>query len=211
VTNIGIIGAGEIGGTLAQLFVRAGHEVVLANSRGPESLAGIVATLGKSARAATLEDAVRASDVVVLAIPFNRYLDLPVEPFVGRIVVDAGNYDIARDGHYASLDRGETTSGQLLAAHLPAAAVIKAFNTIWYRRLRDEGRPGRPAAERLAIPVAGDDPAAKATVFALVDQLGFAPVDTGSLAESRRQEFGTPVFNQPVGPDEAIALLRLVD
>jgi predicted dinucleotide-binding enzyme len=209
--RIGIVGAGEIGSTLAQLFVRAGHDVVLANSRGPESLAELVSTLGAAATAGTLEDAVRRSDLVVLAIPFNRYLELPIEPFAGRIVVDAGNYDSGRDGHYESLDRGETTSGQLLAAHLPDASVIKAFNTIWYRRLRDEGRPDRPVAERLAIPVAGDDPAAKALVVGLVDQLGFAPVDTGSLAESRRQEYGTPVFNKPVGPEEARALLQLVD
>jgi predicted dinucleotide-binding enzyme len=209
--KIGIIGAGEIGGTLAHLLVNAGHDVVLANSRGPESLAGVVDALGSAATAGTLEEAARAGAVVVLAIPFNRYRELPVEPFDGQIVVDAGNYDIARDGHYSALDSDETTSGELLAAHLPGAKVVKAFNTIWYRRLRDEGRPDRRAADRLAIPVAGDDPAAKATIIALVDQLGFAPVDTGSLAESRRQEYGTPVFNKPVGPDEARSLLRLVD
>jgi 8-hydroxy-5-deazaflavin:NADPH oxidoreductase len=209
--KIGIIGAGEIGGTLAQLLVGAGHEVVLANSRGPESLAETVAALGSAASAGTLEEAARAGEIVFLAIPFNRYLQLPVEPFSGQTVVDAGNYDIGRDGHTAALDRGETTSGELLAAHLPGAKVIKAFNTIWYRRLRDEGRPDRPAADRLAIPVAGDDAAAKATVVALIDQLGFAPVDSGSLAESRKQEYGTPVFNQPVGPEEALRLLRLVD
>ena len=209
--RIGIVGAGDIGATLAQLFVGVGHEVVLANSRGPESLAELAHALGSAATAGTLEDAVRRTEIVVLAIPFNRYLELPVEPFAGRIVVDAGNYDIARDGHYPALDRGETTSGQLLAAHLSGATVIKAFNTIWYRRLRDEARPERPVADRLAIPVAGDDPAAKATVVALIDELGFAAVDTGSLAESRKQEYGTPVFNKPVSPAEALTLLRLVD
>jgi predicted dinucleotide-binding enzyme len=209
--RIGIVGAGEIGGTLAGLFVGVGHEVVLANSRGPESLAELVDALGEGASADTVEQAARTSEVVVLAIPFNRYLELPVEPFAGRIVVDVGNYDIARDGHFEALDRGETTSGLLLAAHLRDAKVIKAFNTIWFRRLRDEGRPTRPASDRLAVPVAGDDPAAKSTVFALIDQLGFAPVDTGPLADSRKQEYGTPVFNNPVGPQEAQALLRLVD
>jgi 8-hydroxy-5-deazaflavin:NADPH oxidoreductase len=209
--RIGIVGAGDIGVTLAQLLVNIGHDVVLANSRGPESLASVVDALGSAATAGTVEEAARAGEIVVLAIPFNRYLQLPVEPFEGRIVVDAGNYDIARDGHYTALDRGETTSGELLAAHLPGARVIKAFNTIWYRRLRDEGRPDRAAADRLAIPVAGDDPAAKATIIALVGELGFAPVDTGSLAESRKQEYGTPVFNKPVGPDEAQTLLHLVD
>jgi predicted dinucleotide-binding enzyme len=209
--RIGIIGAGAIGGTLAQLLVNVGHQVVLANSRGPESLAETVAALGSAASAGTLEDAARAGEIVFLAIPFNRYRQLPVEPFEGQIVVDAGNYDVGRDGHVAALDSGETTSGELLAAHLSGAKVVKAFNTIWYRRLRDEGRPGRRAADRLAIPVAGDDSLAKATIVALIDQLGFAAVDTGSLAESRRQEYGTPVFNNPVGPEEAQSLLRLVD
>jgi predicted dinucleotide-binding enzyme len=208
--RIGIVGAGQIGATLAALFVDVGHEVVLANSRGPGSLAALVTQLGDAARAGTIEQAARAGEIVVLAIPFNRYVELPTEPFTGRIVVDAGNYDIGRDGHYPRLDRGETTSGQLLAAHLPGATVIKGFNTIYYVRLRDERRAGLPVAQRLAIPIAGDDPVAKEAVARLIDEIGFAPVDTGSLAESRRQEYGTPVFNQPVGPDEAVALLGLV-
>jgi predicted dinucleotide-binding enzyme len=209
--RIGIVGAGEIGGAFARRLVDLGHEVVIANSRGPETLAGLVAPLGAAATAGTIDEAARAGDVVVLAIPFKRYLDLPVEPFEGRIVIDAGNYDIGRDGRYPRLDSGEITSGELLAEHLPGAKVIKAFNTIWYRRILTEGRPDQPAAGRLAVPIAGDDAAAKATVVALTEQLGFAPVDTGSLADSRKQEYGTPVFNQPVGPDEATALLRKVD
>ncbi|MFD1151469.1 NADPH-dependent F420 reductase [Saccharothrix hoggarensis] len=208
--TIGIVGAGEIGGALAVQLVRNGHDIVIANSRGPETLEKLIAPLGPGAKAGTVADAAQAGEVVFLAIPFNRYPELPAEPFTGRIVVDAGNYDIYRDGRYPQLDRGETTSGQMLAEILPGARIVKAFNTIWYRRLRDEGRPDRPAAERLAIPVAGDDPEAKAAVFALAEQFGFAPVDTGTLAESRRQEYGTPVFNKPVGPADAEALLRLV-
>lgn len=124
--RIGIIGASEIGGTLAALLVGVGHEVVLANSRGPESLADSVGALGSAARAGTAEEAARAGEIVMLAIPFNRYLKLPLDPFDGQIVVDAGNYDIGRDGHVAALDRGETSSGQVLAAHLSGAKVFKA-------------------------------------------------------------------------------------
>jgi len=206
----GIVGAGEIGGAFARRLVDGGHEVVLANSRGPQSLAGLVTSLGPAARAGTIEEAAGAGEVVVLAIPFNRYPQLPAEPFTGRIVIDAGNYDIHRDGRYPQLDSGETTSGQMLAALLPGARVVKAFNTIWYRRILEEGRPDRPAAERLAVPIAGDDPAAKSVVAALAEELGFAPVDTGTLAESRRQEYGRPVFNQAVGPEQAARLLRQV-
>jgi predicted dinucleotide-binding enzyme len=205
--RIGIVGTGQIGGTLARLLTGVGHDVVVANSRGPNSLTDLVTELGDRATAGTIEQAARAGQVVVLAIPFGRYTELPAEPFAGRIVVDANNYDIYRDERDPRLDRGETTSGQLLAAHLPDATIVKAFNTIWYARLLNEGRPDRPPAERLAIPIACDDPAAKRTVAALIDQIGFAPVDNGALADSRRQEYGTPVFNQPVGPDEAIVLL----
>ena len=122
-------------------------------------------------------------------------------------MLDAGNYDIGRDGHFPELDRRELTSGELLARLLPGARVVKAFNTIWYRHLRDDGRPDAPPADRRAIPVATDDPAGKRLVFELAEQLGFAPVDAGSLADCRRQELGTPVFNKPVGPDRARELL----
>jgi predicted dinucleotide-binding enzyme len=209
--RIGIVGAGDIGGTFARLLVAVGHEVVVANSRGPETLADLVAELGERATAGTVAQAAQAGELVVLAIPFFRYPELPAEPFAGRVVIDAGNYDPYRDPAVPELERGETTSGQLLAAHLPGARIVKAYNTIWWRRLREEGRPERPVAQRLAIPVAADDQAAKDLVFALTEQLGFAPVDAGSLADSRRQEYGRPVFNQPVGPDRAAELLRLAD
>jgi predicted dinucleotide-binding enzyme len=206
--RIGIVGTGSIGGTFARLLVRSGHEVVLANSRGPDSLTGLVAELGDRASAATVEDAVRGADLVVVAVPFGRYGELPPEPFAGRVVIDPGNYDIPRDGHNEELDRGEITTGQLLARQLPGATVVKAFNTIWFRHLLEDGRPDAPAADRRAIPVAADDPVAKQAVFRLVEELGFAPVDTGSLADCRRQELGTPVFNQAVGPDRARELLE---
>ena len=205
----GIVGAGEIGGAFAVRLVDAGHQVVIANSRGPETLAPLVERLGPLARAATVAEAATAGEIVVVAVPFFRHRELPPEPFAGRIVVDTNNYDIYRDPRDPRLDRGETTSGQLLAGHLPQARIVKAFNTIWYRRILQEGRPGSPLSERLAVPIAGDDPAAKEAVARLAEELGFAPVDNGTLADSRRQEYGTPVFNKPAGPAEIAALLQL--
>jgi predicted dinucleotide-binding enzyme len=205
----GIVGAGEIGGAFAARLVDAGHQVVVANSRGPETLASLVERLGPLARAATVAEAATAGEIVVVAVPFFRHRELPPEPFAGRIVVDTNNYDIYRDPRDPRLDRGETTSGQLLAAHLPQARIVKAFNTMWYQRILREGRPGSPLSDRLAVPIAGDDPAAKEAVARLAEELGFAPVDNGTLADSRRQEYGTPVFNKPVGPAEVAALLQL--
>jgi len=186
--RIGIVGSGHIGGTLAELFVKAGHEVAVSNSRGPDSLADLVRRLGPAARATTVDQAAGFGDVVVVAIPFGRYRDLPADAFDGRVVVDTSNYYPRRDGRFAELDDGGTTSSELLAAHLSRARVVKAFNTIYYVRLRDEGRPGRPADERLAVPIAGDDETAKRTVAALIAEIGFAPVDVGSLADGRRQQ-----------------------
>jgi predicted dinucleotide-binding enzyme len=205
--QIGLVGAGHIGGTLATLFTRAGHEVALANSRGPETLADTVAALGPSVHAATAADAAAFGDLVVVAVPLRAYSALPPEPLAGKIVVDANNYYPQRDGHIAELDSKAATSTELLARHLPAARVLKAFNTINYAHLRDRGRPDAPAADRYAIPVAGDDAEAKAVLTGLIDEIGFTAVDTGPLAESWRQEPGSPVYGAEVQPDQAVALL----
>ena len=205
--RIGLVGSGNIGGTLAGLLVRAGHEVALSNSRGPETLADRVAELGPSARAATVPEAAVFGDVVVVAIPLGRFRELPAEPFTGKIVVDADNYYPRRDGRIAELESGEATSTELLARHLPGARVLKAFNTIYFGHLRERGRPAAPARDRLAIPMAGDDSEAKAVLTDLIDQIGFTAVDTGPLHESWRQEPDTPVSGAEVGPDEATALI----
>jgi predicted dinucleotide-binding enzyme len=205
--KIGIVGAGHIGGTLAFLFTRAGHEVALGNSRGPDTLAETVAALGPSAHAATAADAAAFGELVVVAVPQKAYSALPPEPFVGKIVVDANNYYPQRDGHIAPLDAKTATSTGLLADHLPDARVLKAFNTINYAHLRDRGAPDAPAAERYAIPVAGDDAEARAVLTGLIEQIGFSAVDTGPLAESWRQEPGSPVYGAEVQPDQAVVLL----
>jgi hypothetical protein len=207
--KIGIIGSGNIGGTLTKLCARHGHEVAVANSRGPDTLAGLVEEAGEGTRAATVDDAAGFGEVVVVAVPLRAYRDLPAEPLAGRIVVDANNYYPARDGSIAELDDDSTTSSELLAAHIPASKVVKAFNTMHYGPLGGEGRPDAPRDERLAIFLAGDDEDAKRTVAGLIDELGFAPVDTGGLADGgRRQQPGAPVYNTPMKAPDAEAALR---
>ena len=197
--RIGIIGGGKIGGTLTKLFARSGHEVAVANSRGPETLAGLVDDAGGAARAAQLDEAAEFGEVVVVATPVGAVGDLPPEPFGDRIVVDANNYYPARDGQIEDLDEDRSTSSELLAAHLPGARVVKAFNTMFFETLATEGRPDGPREERLALFVAGDDQEAKRVVSGLIDQLGFAPLDTGSLAEGgRRQQPGSAVYANPL-------------
>lgn len=204
--RIGLIGSGNIGGTLARLLAGAGHEVVLANSRGPESLAGLVAEIGLAATAATPAGAAEAGEVVVVAIPFFRYPDLPAAELAGKIVVDATNYYGGRDGSFPEIESGATSSSELLARALPGARVVKAFNTIHFRHLAADGVPtGTPG--RRAIPIAGDDAGAKATVAALIDQLGFDAYDAGSLADGRRFDPGTPLFNVALTTDEVAAAL----
>lgn len=192
--RIGIIGAGHIGGTLARLLTRAGHEVAIANSRDPATLGPLVELLGPKARAGWVEDVARFGDAVVVAIPFGRYRELPAKALAGKIVIDANNYYPERDGHFEALDSGQSTSSELLQAHLRTSSVVKAFNTNFWRWLRDDGRPrGDPA--RVGVPIAGDNPDAKQVVATLIDQVGFDPVDAGPLAEgARRTQPGTRVY-----------------
>jgi predicted dinucleotide-binding enzyme len=206
--RIGIIGSGMIGSSLAALFAERGHEVLLANSRGPQSLTETTRQLGPTVTPATVVDTARGGDVVVLAIPFGRYPELPVDAFVGQTVVDTTNYYPQRDGPVPELTTGIATSSELLARHLVDAQVVKAFNTLHFERLRTAGRPGAPPSQRLAIPLAGDDARAKALVARLIDDIGFAAVDAGDLAAGRHQQPGQPVYNMPVGQAEARKLLE---
>jgi 8-hydroxy-5-deazaflavin:NADPH oxidoreductase len=204
--RIGIIGSGRIGSTAARLFAAAGHDVTIANSRGPESLGELVDEIGPNAQAATVADAARDAEIVLVAVPLRAYSELPAEAFAGKVVIDANNYYPERDGQIAELDSGETTSSELLARHLQGARVVKAFNTMNFRPLGSDGRPGAPRAERLAIYVAGDDNRAKEVVAGLIEEIGFAPVDTGSLHEGgARQQPGTPIYNNPMTAEEAEA------
>ena len=192
--KIGIIGAGNIGGTLARHFVRTGHEVAVANSRGPETLQEFVAELGEGARAVTPPEAIVFGEVVVVSIPLGRYRELPAEGAEGKIVIDTNNYYPQRDGHFEQLDSDRTTSSELLQAHMKGARVVKAFNAIYWVRLRDLGRPGDDP-ERIGIPISGDGKDAKAVVAGLIDEIGFEAVDAGNLAEGgRKHQPGTPVY-----------------
>jgi len=198
-TTVGIIGSGLIGGTVARLSVAVGHQVVLSNSRGPETLEELAAELGPLARAATAEQAAEAGDLAVVSIPVKAFSDVPVKPLAGQPVLDTGNYYPQRDGHIEELDTGAITSSGLLQRYLPESQVVKVFNNIVVKHLRNLARPSG-ADGRSALPIAGDDPAAKATVTAYLDSIGYDAVDAGPLAESWRQEPGAPVYGSPYGP-----------
>jgi predicted dinucleotide-binding enzyme len=198
-TTIGFIGSGMIGGTVARLSVAAGHNVVLSNSRGPETLKDLADELGPLARAATGEQAAEAGDIVVVTIPLKAYASVPAKPLAGKVVIDTMNYYPQRDGQIADLDTGSATSSELLQRHLPDSAVVKAFNNMVFRHLQSLARPGG-GADRTFLPIAGDDPQAKAAVTAFLDSIGFGAVDAGPLADSWRQEPGTPAYGSPYGP-----------
>lgn len=199
--NIGIIGAGMIGGTTARLFVRAGHQVAISNSRGPASLAALVKDLGEKARAATIEGASSFGEVVLVAIPYGKYQTLPLKPLEGKVVVDAMNYYPQRDGR---IEFGDLTSTELVARHLRGARLVKAFNTMYYKTLATEGRPETPVEDRLAMFVAGDDAQAKGVVSRLIEEIGFAPIDTGSLHDGGlRQQPGAPLYGAAMTGREA--------
>lgn len=206
--RIGIIGSGRIGATVAHLLVCAGHEVAIANSRGPDTLSELVADLGDSARAAaTVEEAAAFGDVVLVAIPLHAVFGLPAEPFDGKVVVDANNYYPGRDGDVAALDDDSSSSSEMLAAQLPGARVVKAFNTMFFETLAGEGMPDAPREQRLALFVAADDAAAKQLVSGLVEEVGFASVDAGSLAASRVQQPGGVAYNVALNAPQAEVLL----
>jgi hypothetical protein len=209
--RIGIVGSGPIGANAAKLFARAGHEVAVSNSRGPETLRDLVAEIGAGARAATVEEAARFGQVVLVAIPFGKYRELPAEAFYGKVLIDAGNYYPQRDGQFPELDAGETTSSELVSAHLHGARLVKAFNTIYYEHLATQGKGGLPLAERRAIFIAGDDSEAKETVAKLIEEIGFAAVDTGFLHEGgKRQQPGAAVYNRELTAEQAAAILESI-
>jgi predicted dinucleotide-binding enzyme len=206
-TTIGFIGAGNIGQAVARLAVDHGYDVVLSNSRGPETLTDVVTGLGDRAVAGTTEEAATRGDLVVVTIPFKAYRDVPAEPLAGKVVVDTNNYYPQRDGRFAELDDGSTTSAALLQEHLAGSHVVKAFNHITSAHLTEHALPAG-ASDRRALAVFGDDETAKATVAALIDELGFDVVDAGSLAESWRIEPDTPGYGprlDAAGLREALA------
>ena len=209
--KIGILGAGRIGAAAAHLFLTAGHEVAISNSRGPESLRELAAELGPRAHAMTGSDASRFGEVVLLAVPWHRTDALPSPELLrDKIVIDAMNPYRPEGGFY---DLGDSTSSEevlkrMLGARL-GLRLVKAFNTIYYEHLATRGRKDLPVEERHAIYLAGDDRNAKEVVSRLIEEIGFAPVDTGSLREGGRlQQPDSPIYNQTFTAREARAFFR---
>ena len=202
-TTIGLIGAGHIGSQIARLAVSHGFAVVMSNSRGPETLATLVAELGPGARAATAVDAAMAGDIVVVTVPLKNYREVPVAPLAGKIVIDTNNCYPQRDGHIPELDNESTTTSELLQAHLPTSKVVKAFNHIYAAQITTDGQPAS-SENRRALVIAGDDPSARATVTTLLDQFGFDTVDAGPLKEGWCIQRDTPGY----GPRRTAEELR---
>jgi predicted dinucleotide-binding enzyme len=199
-TTVSFIGSGCIGGNVARLAVAAGYDVVVSNSRGPETLRHLVDELGPRAQAGRSAEAAAAGDLVVVSVPFRAYRAVPAAPLAGKPVIDTNNYYPGRDGHLAELDDDSTTSSELLQARLGTARVVKAINNIHYTHLASLARPAG-AVDRSALPIAGDDPEAKAAVVAFLDRIGYDTVDAGPLASGgRRFQPGTPPYGTPYGP-----------
>jgi predicted dinucleotide-binding enzyme len=192
-TTIGLIGAGHIGSQVARAAVANGYDVVISNSRGPETLAELIAELGPKARAATSAEAASAADIAVVTVPLKAYREVPVEPLAGKIVIDTNNYYWERDGRIPELDNGTATVSGLLQAHLPTSRVAKGFNHIMASDITDDAKPAG-ADDRRALATAGDDPEAVAAVTDLYDQFGFDTVNAGALSEGWRFERDQPAY-----------------
>ena len=199
--TIGLIGAGHIGSQVARLAVKSGYDVVISNSRGPDTLSALVAELGARARAATVAEAAKAGDMVVVTIPLKNYRSVPVAPLAGKIVIDTNNYYPQRDGQIPELDNETTTTSELLQSHLPQSKVVKAFNHIHAAQLTTDGLPAG-SKNRRALVIAGNDREAKATVTHLLDQFGFDTVDAGPLSEGWRIQRDTPGYGPRRTADE---------
>jgi 8-hydroxy-5-deazaflavin:NADPH oxidoreductase len=197
-TTVGLVGSGNIGSTVARLAVNAGHDVVLSNSRGPDTLQELAAELGPRARAATGQNAVTAGDIVLVSVPLKAYPSLSGLPLADKAVMDTGNYYPQRDGQIPELDAKSLTDSEYLLGHLPGSQVVKVFNNIFFKHLLNLARSSG-AADRSALPIAGDSPEAKAAVAVFLDSIGYGTVDAGSLADSWHQQPGTPVYGTPYG------------
>jgi 8-hydroxy-5-deazaflavin:NADPH oxidoreductase len=201
-TTWGFIGSGNIGSTVAQLAVNAGDDVVLSNSRGPETLSELVAKLGAKARAATPVEAAEAGDIVVATIPLKNYKELPVAELRGKVVLDTMNYYPQRDGQIAELDNETSTTSELVQQFLPDSKVVKVFNNISFVHLGLLARPsGDP--ERTALAISGDDAEAKAVVVALLDRIGYDTLDLGPLSEGWRIQRDTAAYGRQYSSDPA--------
>ncbi|SEJ26276.1 NADPH-dependent F420 reductase [Demequina mangrovi] len=209
-TTIGIIGAGRIGSNVARAAIAAGYDVVLSNSRGPATLGSLIEDLGDRASAAAPADAAERGDLILIAVPLGRIDQIPAEQLEGKVVMDANNYYPQRDGRIASLDDDTRTTSQLLQDLVPSARVVKTFNNIYAHEIPADASPAG-TANRRALPIAGDDRAAKDAVTAFLDAIGFDAVDVGPLAESWRVERDTPAYGKRTTRAELEAILPTVE
>ncbi len=207
-TTIGIIGAGNIGSQVARAAIGKGYDIVISNSRGPETLGDLIAELGPKARAATASEAAEAGDFAVVTVPLKNYREVPVAPLAGKIVIDTNNYYPQRDGHIDELDTESTTTASLLQAHLPESTVVKGFNHIMSADITTDVAPAG-TANRRALAIAGDDAAANRFVTEFLDELGFDTVDVGPLADSWKVERDQPAYVVRQNADELRANLQL--
>jgi predicted dinucleotide-binding enzyme len=204
--KIGFIGSGNIGRTVASCFIRAGHSVVMSNSRGPETLSDLVKKLGPQAKAATAEQAAHEGDLIVVTVPLHALSKLSTDGFDGKVIIDTMNYYPFRDGQIASLDDGTATTSELTAAHFPNARVVKAFNSIIASEIETTAKP-KDDPRRRTLPIAGDDAEAKNIVTNLIESIGFDVYDAGALHEGFRFQNGTPAYCARANRDELIHLL----
>ena len=209
-TTLGIIGAGHIGSQVARVAVANGYDVVIANSRGPETLAGLVDELGPRAKAATAAEAAAAGDVAVVTVPLGKIGALPVEELAGKIVLDTNNYYFERDGHIDALDKGETTTSELLQKQLPTSRIAKAFNHIYAADITTDGTPAGTEGRR-ALATAGDDAEAVDFVTRFYDEAGFDTVNVGPLSESWRVERDRPAYVVKQTAEELTANLAIAN
>lgn len=203
---IGIIGAGNIGGTAAQLFAKAGHHVTISHSGDPQTLTPLASSIGENITVRTAEDTVRYSQVILLAVPWVQRSKLPnAQLFVGKIVIDALNpYEYAPNGSIRVVNLEPSTSSEEVLKLIPDSRLVKAFNTLNSETLRRESRPGAPLDQRLVLFEAGDETEAKEVVARLIEDIGYAAVDTGFLKEGGRlQQPGSPIYNVPLTVEEA--------
>jgi predicted dinucleotide-binding enzyme len=203
--KISIIGAGNIGGNLARLFVKSGNEVAIANSRGPESLKILAGELGSKLHPVTLADAISYSDVIVLSIHWRSIDSLPIFKVPGKIIIDTTN-PYKADGTF--YDLGTDISSSKVIEHFPGAIIVKAFNTIWFKHLSENGNTSLPLSERRVIPIAGDDLKAKQRISRIIEEIGFGPLDTGTLKEgSKLQGVKGILYNRELTVKEASSIL----
>jgi 8-hydroxy-5-deazaflavin:NADPH oxidoreductase len=195
--KIGIIGSGNIGGTAAQLFADAGHQVAISNSRGPQSLNDFEKSSDSNIKAMTIEEAIAFGDVILLAIPWIKRQELPSSGLLnGKIVIDAMN---PYSENFEVMNLEPSSSSEEVAKQLKGARMVKAFNTMYYQHLKTKGNTKLPKENRVVLFVAGDDAQAKSIVSKLIDEMGFTPVDTGTLREGgRKQQPGSEIYNNPM-------------